>query len=667
MSQTELTKKAINTIRFLSADGVQKANSGHPGLPMGTAALTYTLWSRHLKYNPAQPEWPDRDRFVLSAGHGSMLLYSMLHLAGYDLPMEELKSFRQWGSKTPGHPEYGLTPGVEMTTGPLGQGFATAVGMAIAAENLAARYNREGFPVMDHRIYVLASDGDLMEGVASEAASLAGHLRLGRLIVLYDDNRISIDGSTDLAFTEDRAARFKAYGWQVLHAEGNDVDAVDKAITEARRDERPSIIVCKTHIGFGMPNKQDTAKAHGEPPGEQELAAAKKALGWPEDEHFFVPDDVKKHFSELGKCGKEAFEAWETLMGSYREAFPELASEFDQVISGELPADLEDALPVFEKDEKGLATRASSGKVINALVGKLPQLIGGSADLTGSNKTALDGVDAFSVENRKGRYLHYGVREHAMGSAMNGLALHNGLIPYGGTFLVFSDYVRPAVRLSSLIEKRVIYVFTHDSIGLGEDGPTHQPVEHLAALRAIPGLVVLRPADANETAYAWLAALRRSHGPTALALTRQKVPTYDRSKTGAASGVLKGAYVLIEPEARADVILMASGSEVELIVKAAGMLAEEGIAARVVSFPSWELFEEQPAAYRDDVLLPDVKARVAVEAGVSQGWHRWVGDAGEVLSIDRFGASAPYKQIYENLGLTAAKVVEAAKRTAGSS
>lgn len=667
MSQTELTKKAINTIRFLSADGVQKANSGHPGLPMGTAALTYTLWSRHLKYNPAQPEWPDRDRFVLSAGHGSMLLYSMLHLAGYDLPMEELKSFRQWGSKTPGHPEYGLTPGVEMTTGPLGQGFATAVGMAIAAENLAARYNREGFPVMNHRIYVLASDGDLMEGVASEAASLAGHLRLGRLIVLYDDNRISIDGSTDLAFTEDRAARFKAYGWQVLHAEGNDVDAVDKAITEARRDERPSIIVCKTHIGFGMPNKQDTAKAHGEPPGEQELAAAKKALGWPEDEHFFVPDDVKKHFSELGKCGKEAFEAWETLMGSYREAFPELASEFDQVISGELPADLEDALPVFEKDEKGLATRASSGKVINALVGKLPQLIGGSADLTGSNKTALDGVDAFSVENRKGRYLHYGVREHAMGSAMNGLALHNGLIPYGGTFLVFSDYVRPAVRLSSLIEKRVIYVFTHDSIGLGEDGPTHQPVEHLAALRAIPGLVVLRPADANETAYAWLAALRRNHGPTALALTRQKVPTYDRSKTGAASGVLKGAYVLIEPEARADVILMASGSEVELIVKAAGMLAEEGIAARVVSFPSWELFEEQPAAYRDDVLLPDVKARVAVEAGVSQGWHRWVGDAGEVLSIDRFGASAPYKQIYENLGLTAAKVVEAAKRTAGSS
>lgn len=667
MTEKNLTERAINTIRFLAADGVQKANSGHPGLPMGTAALTYSLWTRHLKYNPEDPNWPDRDRFVLSAGHGSMLLYSMLHLAGYDLPLEELKNFRQWGSLTPGHPEYGLTPGVEVTTGPLGQGFSTAVGMAIAAENLAARYNRESFPVMDHFIYVIASDGDLMEGVASEAASLAGHLKLGRLIVLYDDNRISIDGSTDLAFSEDRGARFEAYGWQVLHAEGNDVDAVDQALAAARNDSRPSMIVCRTHIGYGLPTKQDTAKAHGEPPGAEELAGAKKALGWPEDEHFLVPDDVREHFSARAREGKAAHEQWNSLMESYRSKYPDLARELEWTLSGELPGDLEESLPVFLADAKGMATRASSGKVINALAPHLPQFIGGSADLTGSNKTDIAGVDPFSAENRTGRYLHYGVREHAMGAAMNGLALHGGFIPFGGTFLVFSDYVRPAVRLSALMEQRVIYVFTHDSIGLGEDGPTHQPVEHLAALRAIPGLVVLRPGDANETAYAWLAALQRSHGPTALALSRQNVSTIDRSKAAPARGVLQGAYVLIEPSDDPQVILMASGSELGLVVEAADVLASEGIAARVVSFPSWELFKDQPEDYRKEVLPKAVTARVAVEAGVSQGWERWVGERGEIISIDRFGASAPYEEIYQNLGLTVENVVQAAKRTIAGS
>jgi len=661
MKQSQLVEKTVNTIRFLSADGVQKANSGHPGLPMGTAALTYALWSRHLKYNPEKPEWPDRDRFVLSAGHGSMLLYSMLHLAGFDLPLEELKNFRQWGSKTPGHPEHGLTPGVEMTTGPLGQGFSTAVGMAIAVENLAARFNRDEFPIIDHYIYVLASDGDLMEGVASEAASLAGHLQLGRLIVLYDDNRISIDGSTDLAFTEDRAARFSAYGWQVLHAEGNDVEGVTKAISAAKEDSRPTIIVCKTHIGFGLPTKQDTAKAHGEPPGEEELAAAKEALGWPVDSPFYIPEEVKAHFADLADGGKEAYQSWEKLMAAYREKYPELAAEFDLVLSGELPDDLEELLPVFPADEKGMATRASSGKVLAALADRVPHLIGGSADLTGSNKTQLGAIPAFSKEDRAGRYIHYGVREHAMGAAMNGLALHGGFIPYGGTFLVFSDYVRPAVRLSALMEQRVVYVFTHDSIGLGEDGPTHQPVEHLAALRSIPGLAVIRPGDANETAYAWMAALNRSHGPTALALSRQNMQTFDRADMGSASGVLKGAYVLVDTKTKPDVILLASGSEVSLIVNAAKVLEKEGIAVRVVSFPCWELFAAQPLSYQQEVLPPDVKARVAVEAGSPQGWHRWVGDHGVILGLDRFGASAPYLEIYEHLGLTVDDVVKAAR------
>ncbi|MBN1266030.1 MAG: transketolase [Anaerolineales bacterium] len=665
MNQKNIEERAINTIRFLSADGVQKANSGHPGLPMGAAGLTYALWGRHLKYNPENPSWPDRDRFVLSAGHGSMLLYSMLHLAGYDLPLTELKNFRQWGSKTPGHPEYGLTPGVEMTTGPLGQGFSSAVGMAIAVENLAARFNKETFPIVDHYIYVLASDGDLMEGVSSEAASLAGHLKLGRLIVLYDDNKISIDGSTNLAFTEDRAARFTAYGWQVLRAEGNNVEEVSAAISAAKEDPRPTIIVCKTHIGFGLPTKQDTAKAHGEPAGVEELAAAKKGLGWPEDSSFLIPDDVKAHFAELANRGKETFRNWENLFTSYSSEYPELAAEFEIVLSGDLPEDLEEMLPVFPADAKGMATRASSGKVLAALADKLPHLIGGSADLTGSNKTQLGDVPAFSVENRTGRYLHYGVREHAMGAAMNGLALHGGFIPYGGTFLVFSDYVRPAIRLSALMDLRVIYVFTHDSIGLGEDGPTHQPIEHLAALRSIPELVVIRPADANETAYAWLAALDRRHGPTAMALSRQNLPTIDRSAAGSAKGLLQGAYVLIDPDASPEIILMASGSEVALILDAAHQLAGEGIAARVVSFPSWELFAAQPLSYQQMVLPPELKARVAVEAGTSQGWHRWVGDSGEVLSIERFGASAPYLEIYEHLGLTVEGVVEAARRTLG--
>jgi len=667
MRDPGLETRAINTIRFLAADAVQRANSGHPGMPMGTATMAYVLWTRHLKYYPTDPAWPDRDRFILSAGHGSMLLYAMLHLTGYGLPMEELKRFRQWESMTPGHPEYGDTPGVESTTGPLGQGFALGVGMAIATEHLAAMYNREGFTIFDHYIYSIVSDGDLMEGVASEAASIAGHLKLSRLIYLYDDNRISIDGSTDLTFTEDRAARFQAYGWHVLHVpDGNDVKALDQALSVAKVDPRPSLIICRTHIGYGMPTKQDTSAAHGEPPGEKELAGAKERLGWPQEPSFYVPDDVGEFLHSAGQRGKQVYEAWEDMFNRYRTTYRDMAAQLERSLAGDLPEDLINRIPIFPSDPKGTATRASSGKVLNVLASSMPELIGGSADLTGSNMTAIKGEQPFTAKDRGSRYLHFGVREHSMGAILNGLALHGGLIPFGGTFLVFSDYMRPAIRLAAMMGQRVIYVLTHDSIGLGEDGPTHQPIEHLASLRAIPNLTVIRPADANEVAVSWLVALERTTGPTALALSRQAVPTYDRDRYATADGVRWGAYVLADlGEGEPNLILMSSGSEVLLMVKAGEKLAEMGATVRLVSFPSWELFAEQTVEYRQQVLKPSISARIAIEAGSPQGWERWVGDRGVIIGLDRFGASAPYGELYRHLGLTVERIIAEAQRMLG--
>jgi transketolase len=660
---SELQNKAINTIRFLSADAVQKANSGHPGLPMGDAALAYALWTRYLKFNPANPNWPNRDRFVLSGGHGSMLLYSLLYLTGFDLPLSELENFRQWGSRTPGHPEYGLTPGVEVTTGPLGQGFGNGVGMAIASAHLAAIFNRPGFDVIDHWIYAIVTDGDLMEGVSSEAASLAGHLKLGRLIYIYDNNHISIDGNTSIAFTEDRVARFAAYDWHVQTVEdGNDVEAVDRAIRAARQDSRPSLIAVHTHIGYGLPTRQDTEKAHGEPPGDEELDGAKKKLGWPLSPHFLVPDDVLAHFRQALPRGQKLEEGWNDLMDRYRKAYPDLAAELDRRLAGTLPAGWDGDLPEFPADAKGMATRASSGKVLNKLAQHIPELIGGSADLAPSNKTWIDGSPSFQPESPQGRNFHFGVREHGMGAIVNGMSVHGGVIPYGGTFLVFSDYMRPPIRLSALSHYPSIWVYTHDSIGLGEDGPTHQPIEHLAALRAIPQLVTIRPGDANEVREAWKVAIQRRHGPTVLVFSRQNTPTLDRKVYAPAEGLRRGAYVLADlGDGAPELILMASGTEVSLIVEAGARLAAEGINLRLVSFPSWELFESQEQSYRNSVLLPALKARLAVEAGVAQGWERWVGDAGATITIDRFGASAPYQRIYQELGFTADHIIEVAR------
>lgn len=663
MSFTDsLQKDAINALRFLSADMVQQANSGHPGLPMGAAAMAYALWTRHLRHNPRNPSWPGRDRFILSGGHGSALLYALLHLTGYDLPLEELQRFRQWASRTPGHPERGLTPGVEVTTGPLGQGFANGVGMAIAQAHLAAEFNRPGFNLFDQYIYAIVTDGDLMEGVSAEAASLAGHLRLGRLIYLYDDNRISIDGSTDLAFTEDRAARFQAYGWQVLHVpDGNDVEAVDAAIRQAKADPRPSLIICRTTIGYGAPTRQGTHKAHGEPLGEEELAAAKRNLGWPVEPRFYIPAHVLEHFRTALQRGEQEEAAWNAQFEAYAAAYPELAAELRRRLQGELPPAWETALPSFPADDKGMATRLASGKVLNALAPRLPELIGGSADLTPSTRTWLEGYPAFQAETPEGRNLHFGVREHAMGAIVNGMAVFGGLIPYGATFLTFADYMRPALRLSALSHYPSIWVFTHDSIGVGEDGPTHQPVEHLASLRAMPGMVVIRPADANETAVAWKVAIARRQGPTALILTRQNLPVLDRSLYASAEGLEKGAYVLADfGEKEPELILMASGSEVHLVLQAALRLAAEAVNVRVVSFPSWELFASQDEAYQQSVLPSYVHKRLAVEAGVSLGWERWVGERGAILSVERFGASAPYHVIYQHYGLTVEAIIEKA-------
>ena len=660
---SKLQERAINTLRFLSVDAIQKANSGHPGLPMGTAALAYTLWTRHLRFNPRDPDWPNRDRFILSGGHGSMLLYSLLYLTGYDVSLEEIKKFRQWGSITPGHPEYGLTPGVEVTTGPLGQGFGNGVGMAIAAEHLAAEFNRPGHKVISHYIYAIVTDGDLMEGVASEAASLAGHLQLGRLIYLYDDNRISIDGSTNITFTEDRMARFEAYGWHVQSVlDGNDVEAIDRAIQAAKVDSHPSIIAARTHIGYGLPTRQDTPKAHGDPPGDEELDGAKRNLGWPLSPRFYVPEDVLELYQQVGLRSELAEKDWRIRLDAYREAYPDLEVELSRRLSGKLPDNWESALPVFTRDKKGLATRAASGKVINALAKCIPELIGGSADLAPSNKTWIDGSPSFQPDSYQGRNFNFGVREHAMGAVVNGMAVHGGVIPYGGTFLVFSDYMRPAIRLSALSDYPSIWVFTHDSIGLGEDGPTHQPIEQLTALRTIPKLVVIRPADANEVSEAWRLAISRRDGPTALALTRQNLPTLDREVFSSASGLQRGAYVLADlGEGRPEIILMASGSEVSLIIAAGKRLAAEGVDVRLISFPSWELFTAQDQEYRNSVLIPNVQARLSIEAGISQGWDRWVGDRGTIISIERYGASAPYETVYEKFGLSVENVIEHAK------
>lgn len=663
LQATDLDTRTINTIRFLAADAVQAAESGHPGTPMGLAPVAYVLWDRHLRHSPDDPEWPNRDRFVLSAGHASMLLYSLLHLTGYEMSMEEIKNFRQWDSTTPGHPEAHLTEGIETTTGPLGQGFANGVGMALAEEVLADEFNTPEFPVVDHHTYAICSDGDLMEGIASEAASLAGHLGLGKLVYLYDDNHITIDGSTDLAFTEDAGQRFEAYGWHVQRVDdANDLDAVDAAIEGAKREtERPSLIVVRSHIGYGSPNKQDTAAAHGKPLGEEEVRRTKKNLGWPADETFYVPDEVYEHMGRAVDRGRDWVREWRALLDEYEQTHPDRAAEFRRWRNREPKEGWEEGLPKFEAGTS-MATRAASGETLDALAPELGFLIGGSADLTGSNKTDVEGRADFQADNRAGRYFRFGVREHAMAGTMNGMALHGGLRPYGGTFLIFSDYLRPSLRLASLMEQPVVYVFTHDSIGLGEDGPTHQPIEHLMALRTVPNLTLIRPADANETVEAWKAVVQNPEGPIALALTRQGLPILDRSELASASGLQRGAYVLREADGSPDVLLIGTGSEVQHALGAAETLAEEGIATRVVSMPSWELFAEQPASYRQRVLPPDVTARVSVEAGVTMGWERHVGDDGYAIGVDRFGASAPGERVMKEYGFTAEHVAEQARR-----
>jgi len=668
MSQQNIDQLSINTIRFLAVDAVQKANSGHPGMPMGCAPIAYSLYTKYLNHNPANPKWLNRDRFVLSAGHGSMLLYSTLHLCGYKISMNDLKSFRQFGSITPGHPEYGLTDGIETTTGPLGQGFANAVGMAIAREYLASMFNKDDIKIIDHYIYGICSDGDLMEGISHEAASLAGHLKLGKLIFFYDDNKITIDGSTSLAFSEDVGKRFEAYGWQVLRiSDVNDLNQISNAVSESKKEiYKPTLIATKTHIGFGSPNKQDTSSAHGSPLGEEEIKLTKKNLNWPGDKTFYIPDDVTNHFKAVYDSGKKKEENWNELFKKYKSKYPSDAAKFLQLMNNDFGNEWEKALPSFENINEKMATRSASGKVINSIAKYLPSLIGGSADLEPSNNTSIKDYPKFSAENRNGRNFHFGIREHGMGGILNGMTLYGGVIPYGGTFLVFSDYMRPSIRLASISHIRPIYVFTHDSIGLGEDGPTHQPVEHLAALRSIPGLIVIRPADANETAFAWKAAINFKKGPVALILTRQNLPVFDRTVFNSAANVLKGAYILKESEGEPELILMASGSEVYLALQAADKLQSEGIETRVISFPSWELFEMQSDDYKESVLPPSVRARVSIEAGVKQGWEKYTGDFGESISVEKFGASAPYEIIFTEYGFTTDKIISASRKVLNS-
>ena len=674
-----LDRLCINTLRFLAVDAVQQANSGHPGMPMGAAPMAYQLWTRFLKHNPANPAWFDRDRFVLSAGHGSMLLYGLLHLTGYDLPLDEIRRFRQWGSRTPGHPERGLTPGVEVSTGPLGQGVGNAVGMAIAEAGLAARYNRSGFPVIDHFSYLLAGDGDLMEGVASEAASLAGHLGLGKLILLYDDNRVTLSASTDVSFTEDRAARFEAYGWQVQFvADGCDLEAIGCALASARAETgRPSLIMVRTHLGYGSPGKEDSFEAHGSPLGGAEVRLTKERLGWPLEPPFLLPTEALAVYREALPRGGALEVEWDGLLCRYAVDYPELAAELKRVMAGELAPGWEEALAEFPADPKGMATRVASGRLLNALAERLPEIVGGSADLDPSTYTALKGLGDFQLASEPpadpqgaagggwgpaGANIHFGVREHAMGAILNGLAAHGGVIPFGATFLIFSDYLRPTLRLAALSGLRAIHIFTHDSIALGEDGPTHQPVEQLASLRAIPRLTVIRPCDANECAVAWRAILACEGRPVALVLSRQPVPTLDRSRYAGAEGLLNGGYILAEAQGGApELLLIATGSEVSLALAARERLLEEGIRVRVVSLPSWELFEEEPKEYRDRVLPPGVTARLAIEAGSPQGWHRYVGIDGAVLGVERFGASAPGEVLLREYGFTVENVLRLAR------
>jgi transketolase len=654
----DLDELSINTLRFLSVDGVQKANSGHPGMPMGDASMAYVLWKNFLRHNPKNPRWAARDRFVLSAGHGSMLLYSLLHLTGYDITMEDIKNFRQWDSPTPGHPEYDLDRGIETTTGPLGQGFATGVGMAMAERYLADRYNKDGFKLFDYNIFAITSDGDLMEGISNEAASLAGHLGLGKIVYLYSDNHITIEGTTDISFTEDVEARFKALGWHTIKVDGNDTDAVSSAIEAGKAEAaKPTLILARTHIGFGSPKKQDSPASHGSPLGDEEITAAKERLGWPYSDSFHVPEEVAENFKEGQAKGKVDEEEWNKLFDKYSAEHSELASELKALLKGDIGSEWSELLPSFDSKDGRVPTRSASGKVLNAIAPKAPFLIGGSADLAPSNNTFLKDLGVFDKDGSAGQNIHYGVREHAMGAIMNGIA-HTGLIPFGGTFLVFSDYMRGAIRLAALSGLHVVYVFTHDSIGLGEDGPTHQPIEHLASLRAMPGLTVIRPGDANETVEAWRVALEKK-GPTVLALTRQKLSVIDRNiYKGKASGVARGGYVLadVEEGKGLDVILIASGSELELALSAYEALKAKGIAARVVSMPSTDIFDEQDAAYREEVLPRSVRARLAIEAASTVGWHKYVGLDGEVLGIERFGASAPYERIYKEFGFTAENI-----------
>lgn len=678
-SETKLTNEqldqlSVNCIRFLSVDAVQKANSGHPGLPMDAAPMAYVLWTKQMKYNPSNPAWFDRDRFILSAGHGSMLQYSMLYLTGYDVTIDQIRQFRQWGSITPGHPERALTPGVETSTGPLGQGFGNGVGMAIAEANLASRYNRPGFEIINHYTYAIVSDGDLMEGVASESASLAGHLKLGKLIYLYDNNHVTLSASTQLAFTEDVGKRFEAYGWQVINIkDGNDLEALQNAFTEAcHNTEQPSLIMVRTHIGFGSPNKQDTFEAHGSPLGEEEVKLTKKNLEWPEDPKFFVPEEVLEKFRKSVRKGQDLENEWNTRFSAYENQYPQLAAELKQMIIGEFPSGWDEEIPEFPVDPKGLSTRVASGKVMNAFEKKLPALIGGSADLNPSTMTELKGEGTFSNFSMavgdlqgsaeggwsySGRNIQFGVREHSMGAITNGIAAHGGLIPYCATFLTFSDYMRPSIRLAALMEVHAIFVFTHDSIAMGEDGPSHQPVEHLASLRAIPNLVVIRPCDANETAEAWRVAVVSSKNPTALIFTRQNVPTIDRNLYSSATGLAMGAYVLADdPEPK--LILIATGSEVSLALGAREKLMQMNIPVRVVSMPSWELFEKQSDDYRESVFPHSVPFRISIEAGISQGWEKYVGSFGEIISIDRFGASAPGPVMMREFGFTEDNIVD---------
>jgi len=664
---SELDELCVQTIRFLSVDAVQKANSGHPGMPMGMAPAAFVLWDRHLKHNPSNPRWHNRDRFVLSAGHGCMLLYSLLHLTGYGITLDELKNFRQWGSKTPGHPEYDPDRGVEVTTGPLGQGISNAVGMAIAEKYLANYLNRDGFDIIDYKIYCIASDGDLQEGVASEACSLAGHLGLNNLIVVYDDNYITIDGGTELAFTEDKAARFRAYGWfvQEVGGDGNNMAAFEKALVNAKNEKsRPSIIKLRTHIAYGSPNKQDSAGSHGAPLGEDEIKLTKERFGWDPKKSFFVPDEVSAYMRKAADKGKDQQEAWDKMFEQYAKKHPDLAQQFRDTAAGRPLVNLDELLPDFEAGSS-VATRKASGKTLDALMPKLPFVFGGSADLTPSNNTKFAGAKDFQKNERDGRYLRFGIREHAMGAIMNGISVSGLARAYGGTFLVFSDYMRGAIRVAALSEYPTIFVFTHDSIGVGEDGPTHQPVEHLAALRSIPNLLVFRPADANETAQTWKFALEYHDGPVTMLLTRQGLPVLDQNKYASAANISKGAYVLLAAD-KPDVLLLASGSEVSVALCAAEGLAKESIKASVVSMPCWELFEKQTQQYKDSVIPPNVKARVGIEAGIELGWHKYIGDKGVFIGMSRFGASAPAKTCFEKFGITADNVIKAAKKTMNS-